>query len=156
VGTWHVVRVLAFAAILAELALFVPRLWPSVTVAGLVVAAASIWLRRAAVVALGRFYSVHVELRDGHELVDVGPYRHVRHPLYVSYLGFLLGLGLAANTFVALALVVLLVVPFLTAKICHEEEELTKQLGDSYREYRARVAAVLPVRRLLGRTPEPR
>ena len=43
---------------------------------------------------LGPFWSGDLETKADHVLVDTGPYRWVRHPLYSSY--FLLALGLLA------------------------------------------------------------
>lgn len=37
-------------------------------------AVASFALRRAAIRALGRFWSLHVEMREGHEFVTTGPF----------------------------------------------------------------------------------
>ena len=35
---------------------------------------------------LGRFWSVTLEIRQTHELITTGVYRHVRHPMYAAFL----------------------------------------------------------------------
>jgi protein-S-isoprenylcysteine O-methyltransferase Ste14 len=44
---------------------------------------------------LGRFWSGTVELRENHEIVEDGPYRIVRHPLYAMALVIYPGIALA-------------------------------------------------------------
>src|SRR5689334_20669494 len=39
-------------------------------------------LRRQAIAALGRFWSLHIEIRESHQLVQEGPFRWMRHPTY--------------------------------------------------------------------------
>ncbi len=56
--------------------------------------AAGVALRRAAIRALGRFYSHHVARQAGHRVVTGGPYRTVRHPAYAGML--LANLGVTA------------------------------------------------------------
>ena len=42
-------------------------------------------IRVMAIRALGRFWSLHVEIREPHQFVQDGPYRIVRHPVYSSF-----------------------------------------------------------------------
>src|SRR5690242_17183890 len=41
-------------------------------------------IRRRAIVALGRFWSLHNEIRENHSFVQSGPFKWVRHPTYLS------------------------------------------------------------------------
>lgn len=75
---------------------------------------------------------------DGAHLIDSGPYRYVRHPMYTGIVVFTLGVGLAyANPVAMLSSVTFLV--FFMAKSGREEEMLIQELPD-YRAYRSRVA----------------
>lgn len=71
------------------------------------------------------------------ELVRAGPFRLVRHPIYLSVILGALGLALVLlNPF---ALVVALVfIPFFMAKTGHEEDLLMERFPE-YREYRSAV-----------------
>ena len=124
-----------------------------VLLAGTGICLLATWLRRTSFIALGHFYSVHVEVFDEHMLVDEGPYRFVRHPLYVSYCTFLVGLAIVSGAWAAGVFVAVVVIPFIAAKACREERELLARLGDEYRRYRERVPALVPVFR--PRTGEP-
>ena len=59
--------------------------WNSTTFAlGWACGLASFGLRRSAIAALGKFWSLHVEIRETHEFVRGGPFRWMRHPTYCS------------------------------------------------------------------------
>ena len=51
---------------------------------------------------LGRFQSGFVRVVAGHRVIQEGPYRLIRHPLYASELVTWIGLGLALQSWVAL------------------------------------------------------
>jgi protein-S-isoprenylcysteine O-methyltransferase Ste14 len=71
------------------------------------------------------------------ELVLRGPYRLVRHPIYLAVILGTIGLGLAALSPFALV-AALVFVPFFMAKSGHEEDLLIETYPE-YREYRSTV-----------------
>ena len=124
---------------------------------GFGVAAAAFWLARpswlsvgvgAAVALVGESLRIwaagHVE--KGKEVTTSGPYRWMRHPLYVGSL--LLGAGFAAASrhLVAFALVFVYLVGSLMVAARLEEATLRAKFGDAYDRYAAGIA---------GRTPRP-
>ena len=92
---------------------------------------------------LGNNVSPTVATRATHQLVTSGPYRWVRHPLYlmgmIAYLGFAL---LAANWFIAALSVAVFII--LNLRLPQEEAGLIARFGDEYREYMKRTGAFLP------------
>jgi protein-S-isoprenylcysteine O-methyltransferase Ste14 len=109
-------------------------------VLGLATVAAAQWVFRA----LGPNVSETVLTKDEHQLVTVGPYRWVRHPLYVTATSLLFSIGLmAANGFIlawtllAATLIRLVIVP-------REEKELVRRFGDGYLSYMERTGGMLP------------
>jgi protein-S-isoprenylcysteine O-methyltransferase Ste14 len=88
---------------------------------------------------LGRSISVIAQAR---EVVDRGPYRLVRHPLYVGELVASLGVALVANNVWAFCFWVALC--GLQAYRALREEQVLLQALPGYRYYRARTAALLP------------
>ena len=88
---------------------------------------------------LGRSISVIAQAR---EVVDRGPYRLVRHPLYVGELVSTLGVAIVAGTVWALCAWVALCL--LEAYRALREEQVLLQAPPGYRAYRARTAALLP------------
>jgi protein-S-isoprenylcysteine O-methyltransferase Ste14 len=74
---------------------------------------------------------------DGMALIEGGPYRYVRHPMYTGIIVFTLGVGLAyANLVTMLSSLAFAV--FFMAKTGHEEEMLVASVP-GYRDYRSDV-----------------
>lgn len=101
---------------------------------GLLSVPAAWWVFRS----LGRNVSETMLTRADQALVTTGPYRWVRHPLYMTGGMLFVGVGLmAANWFIllfaglAVGLTFLVVVP-------REEDALVTRFGDAYREYMGR------------------
>jgi protein-S-isoprenylcysteine O-methyltransferase Ste14 len=81
-------------------------------------------------------------LAQAREVVAQGPYRWVRHPLYVGEIVSSLGLAIAVNNYAAVAL--WLVLCGLQVYRAVREEQVLLQALPAYRSYRARTAALLP------------
>lgn len=88
---------------------------------------------------LGRSISVIAQAR---EVVDRGPYRLIRHPLYVGELVSSLGVAIIAGTVWVLCVWVALCL--LAAYRALREEQVLLQALPGYCAYRARTAALLP------------
>ncbi len=109
-------------------------------------AIASFAIRRRAIAALGKFWSLHVEIRENHEFVRSGPFRWVRHPTYFSMFLELLAIGLILDAFAVIVAVPFLFIPVLLMRIRMEETALVAKFGDAYREYQRSTPAVMPLR----------
>src|SRR5262249_48704256 len=107
---------------------------------------ASFYLRRRAIAALGKFWSLHVEIRDTHQFVQSGPFRFMRHPTYFSMMLELLSVGLLLQAFYMLAFIPFLYFPVLLFRLKLEESALIEKFGDAYGDYQRRVPAIFPVR----------
>lgn len=118
-------------------------------IVGLIIAALSFAVRASAVRALGRMWSVHIEIRREHELVQGGPFAWVRHPIYLAAILELVGALLFMNSLYTWGLFAVAFVPSLIARIRLEERAMIAQFGDAYVRYRKTTPAVLPWR---GRT----
>jgi protein-S-isoprenylcysteine O-methyltransferase Ste14 len=89
--------------------------------------------------SLGRNLSVLAQARD---LIDRGPYRWVRHPLYSGEIVSALGLAMAAGTVTSACLWVVLCA-LQVYRAVREEQVLVKALP-GYPSYQRRTAALLP------------
>jgi protein-S-isoprenylcysteine O-methyltransferase Ste14 len=116
-------------------------------VAGLVVAIASALFAAWAMWSLGRGYGIRMDLFEGHQLVTGGPYRVVRHPMYLGILAFHLGATLAMQSVMLLGATVLYVIPFTAARIVAEEKVLLEGFGAKWAAFTARVPAFVPFAR---------
>jgi protein-S-isoprenylcysteine O-methyltransferase Ste14 len=137
----------AFIACAAALGLLLALRQPSGSSTGLVLAgdfvalASYIWLL-ASVLALGRCFGILPEARG---LVTRGPYRFVRHPVYLGELGAVVGLSIGAPSLWN----VLVLVAFYAAQAVRMRLE-EQALGREFPEY-ADYAAV--TQRLVPRAP---
>jgi len=111
---------------------------------GLAVALFSFYVRRSAIAALGRFWSLHVEIRENHELVRDGPFRWVRHPAYSSMILEILSLALILQAWWSALLVYAAFLPTLFARIRIEEKALIEKFGDKYIEFKKTTPALFP------------
>ena len=101
--------------------------------------AISVWAR----VYLGQFWSARVTLKEGHELIQSGPYSLVRHPIYSGILLAVFGSALFIGEWRALLGVCLVWVAH-TLKARREEKLLSEQFGEAFAKYRRRTGALLP------------
>lgn len=76
-------------------------------------------------------------------ILDVGPYRFVRNPMYLGHLAFLAGLALVLRSWIAAAVLVGHVLWF-HHHVRRDEERLAALFGDSYRDYCRRVKRWIP------------
>jgi protein-S-isoprenylcysteine O-methyltransferase Ste14 len=76
-------------------------------------------------------------------LVNGGPYRYCRNPMYLGHLIFLAGLAFALDSWLAAALFVFHAAWF-DRRVRDDETRLSALFGDRYREYRARVKRWIP------------
>ena len=99
----------------------------------------TVWAR----VHLGRNWSGVVTIKEGHELIEIGPYALVRHPIYTGLLVAIFGSALAQGEWRGM-LAVLISFAALWRKLHTEERWMTKRFGDEYVAYRQRVPALIP------------
>lgn len=94
-------------------------------------------------IQIGRNWSGTVTLKEGHELVRSGPYAVTRHPIYTGLLLAMVGTALTHDTLASVLGTVVLTAG-VVAKARLEEKLLLSHFGDAYRDYRARVPALIP------------
>jgi len=72
-------------------------------------------------------------------IVDTGPYRFTRNPIYLAMLLGLIGLAIALNSLWLLLTLVPFVLVIRYGVVAREEAYLERKFGEDYRRYRARV-----------------
>ena len=101
-------------------------------------------LRWWAIITLGRFFTVDVQIAKDHHVVERGPFRVVRHPSYtgvlLAFVGFAVSLG---NWAAMLVMLVPIFVAFLR-RMKVEEQALSDALGEEYVSYMRRTKRLVP------------
>jgi protein-S-isoprenylcysteine O-methyltransferase Ste14 len=94
--------------------------------------------------ALGRNWSVSLDVREGHQLITHGIYRHLRHPMYTGFWLWAVAQALLLPNWVAgfSGLVGFGVLYFL--RVGQEEKLMADAFGDAYRAYMTRTKRLIP------------
>lgn len=119
---------------------------PATLAAGLALGVSGLVLLWRTHAALGLNFSPLVDLREDHTLVQSGPYRFVRHPMYTS--GFLLfaGLGLISGNPALGVPPLLALAALVAARLPGEEAMLAERFGEEWRRYTQATGRLLPGR----------
>lgn len=107
----------------------------AVSFAGFVV---GVWARTV----LGGNWSSSAAFKQGQELIERGPYRYVRHPMYSGILLLVVGLAIWSGSIFGLALL-LVCFGALWLRSRQEEALLTRHFPVAYPEYKRRTKAAL-------------
>jgi len=134
---------LMVVASIAEYLLHAPSINPFLFLGGWACAVASFSLRRSAIKALGKMWSLHVEIREGHQLVLGGPYRWVRHPAYLSMVLELLAFSLLLESLAVSIVLFPVFFAVLAFRIRIEERALVNKVA-GYAQYRQSTPAIFP------------
>ncbi|MEL7664411.1 MAG: isoprenylcysteine carboxylmethyltransferase family protein [Methanosarcina mazei] len=124
-----------------EYSLF-PGYSPAVTASGTFLAVSGTILRAWGIWTLGKYFSVHIEVKDRHELIESGPYRFIRHPAYAGNLLQAVGIPLILNAYYSLSISAVLVFLFLY-RLKLEEETLLREVN-GYKDYVKRTYRLIP------------
>jgi protein-S-isoprenylcysteine O-methyltransferase Ste14 len=120
----------------------------TVTSLGLLMFAISIVLRHWSAKTLGRYHSVHIEIRDDQPLIKDGPYRLVRHPWYLAIAFEVCGFPLVVNAYYTFLFAFFIYIPILFIRAVVEEKEMIKKFGKKYIDYKKEVRAFIPIKRI--------
>ncbi len=82
-------------------------------------------------------------IREDHQLITHGIYRFTRNPIYLGAIMALVGIPVHVASLNGL-LTSLVLIPIVLNRIRMEEELLTEEFQDAYREYRATTRKLIP------------
>ena len=94
---------------------------------------------------MGKNFRPTLEVAPDQELVTTGPYRIIRHPIYLAFLLMLASTGLlSANWFIGIV-GVLLIASITLVRIPAEEAALDARFGKRYRQYKESTPMIFPL-----------
>ena len=134
-GLTILVTQLLFCLAVVRTSAWAERWWPVVLRTSMIVAgiSASYWFRSR---YLGRFWRGTVEVQEDHKVVEDGPYRIVRHPLYAMALAIYPGVALAFAVWWNWIACGMMVIGYIWLA-AYEDRFLAANLS-GYREYKQR------------------
>lgn len=139
----------------AYIAVYVVTLWEWVdwkvgplrdwaALVGVILVLISVVGRHWAIRTLGLYHSIHIEIRENHELIQSGPYRVVRNPYYLSNVIEAIGIPLVASAWLAMSISIFLYMPLLILRLVLEERALEEKFKDSFIHYKKQAPRILP------------
>jgi protein-S-isoprenylcysteine O-methyltransferase Ste14 len=108
------------------------------------IAVASVWLVNSAARRLGKQWALAARIVEGHTLIQDGPYRFVRNPIYTGMFGMLLATGLVLTQWVPLLVAIVLFALGTWVRVRSEERLLREAFGAEFEAYARHVPAVIP------------
>ncbi|MGY4479202.1 protein-S-isoprenylcysteine O-methyltransferase [Bradyrhizobium sp. USDA 3364] len=94
--------------------------------------------------ALGRNWSVSLDVREQHELVTAGIYQRIRHPMYSAFWLWAVAQALLLPNWVAGFSGLIGFGTLFFGRVGREERMMLETFGDSYRAYMARTGRIFP------------
>jgi protein-S-isoprenylcysteine O-methyltransferase Ste14 len=112
--------------------------------AALLLLAAGLAIRWAAILNLGSAFSANVAIRKAQRVRTTGLYRYVRHPSYLGLVLIFLAIGIYSRNWISLAIAVVPPTLALLYRIQVEETALREAFGEEYIAYSRTTKRLLP------------
>ena len=94
---------------------------------------------------LGRFWSIEVRVLTDHTVIEKGPFRLIRHPMYAGQVLVYIGLlGLALQSWATILFILIMSSIYYGNRIRIEERFLVAELRDAYLDYMKRTKRLIP------------
>lgn len=93
---------------------------------------------------MGANWSLVARTRADHQLVQSGPFRWMRHPIYIALFGLMIATALALGRVYHLAIAIPLYALGTWSRVNYEEALLRERFGAAYDAYAQRVKRYLP------------
>ncbi len=155
-GDWTLVAVtstyiILFFFFVTEFYLKTKPFNPFITAVGIALLIASFRLRLWGMSALGKQWAVHAvgaqKIRKV-RLLRIGPYRYIRHPIYLGIMVEELSFPIIANAFYSLLFAVFVCLPLVIIRACEEEKTSLRRFGDKYLDFKRQVGMFFPTQLL--------
>lgn len=108
----------------------------SISIVGAIIACSSRY-------TLGKKWSLSVQRKESHQLIQNGIYRIIRHPIYTGLLFLFIGNAIIVGDYRGLIAVAIVFVS-LWLKLRKEERLMTETFGAKYTAYKNRTKALIP------------
>ena len=115
-----------------------------ITGIGLLLVFIGVIIRWAAIVQLGKSFTVDVAITDASILKTDGLYRRIRHPSYLGLQLIIVGFSLTMNSLYSFFVLVIPVFLAIVYRISVEEKVLINEFGDSYSQYMMSTKKLVP------------
>ena len=113
-------------------------------ITGIVLIVPILWLFHRSHKDLGLNWSVTLEIREGHNVVDTGVYKYIRHPMYSAIWLWGIAQALLLQNYIAGFSGLICFGMLYLLRVQKEEEMMLKEFGEEYRAYQKRTKRIIP------------
>ena len=116
-------------------------IWPSawIRIVGIIPLVAGVWLFSSARTTFQRHQTALMPWTPSARLVQDGPYRFSRNPIYLAFFSLYLGVAFVFDSGYILIMLVVVFVLFDRMQVPREERYLQEKFGDEFRQYKEKV-----------------
>ncbi len=111
---------------------------------GIIVMITGIWIRYWSAKTLGEYYTRTLLIKERHLIIDLGPYRFIRHPGYLGIIIAFIGAALGMNNEFAIVIIPIILIIMYGYRIKTEENMMKRTFGQAYTEYMKRSRRIIP------------
>ena len=155
-GDWPLVAVtvsylVLFFLFIAEFYLHVRNFNMPISITGLTMWGISLRLRFWGMAALGSQWAIHAvgaQKIKRVRLLHIGPYRHIRHPIYLAIMIEELSFPIIAAAFFSFLFALFICIPLVIVRAILEEKTSLRRFGVKYQDYKKKVGMFLPLQLL--------
>ena len=105
---------------------------------GIIISAIGLFIYIWGKISLGRYYSHVVSVYKDHRVIDKGPYKYIRHPMYLGSILILFGVPIVYRSLLSIPLIIIMIVIY-NYRANIEEKLLIENLGEEYLNYKKKV-----------------
>lgn len=116
----------------------------SSTILGIIFIYGGFAFRYWSIQVLGKFFSSKVEIKEGHELIQIGPYKILRHPSYSGAWISMVGVSLLFQSKIGLVFSIFIYFLIYIYRIECEEKALVGTFGEKYTAYQEKTWRMFP------------
>lgn len=113
-------------------------------ITGVVLILPTLWLFYRSHKDLGLNWSVTLEIREGHNIVDTGVYKHIRHPMYSAIWLWGIAQTLLLHNYIAGFSGLISFGMLYFFRVQEEEKMMLKEFGEEYQAYKKRTKRIIP------------
>ncbi len=118
--------------------------WNTFFAIGAVLVVLGLVIRILSIITLRQYFTYSVAKVEGHQLIETGLYKNIRHPGYLGQLMIFLGLSISLSNWLSILLMMIPVAIGYLYRIKVEEKFMVEQLGEIYKNYQIRTKKIIP------------
>ncbi len=118
--------------------------WNTFFAIGALMVIAGMIVRIVSILTLKQHFTYTVTKIEGHELIETGLYKYIRHPGYLGQLIIFTGVAVSMSNWLSMVGMFIPVFLGFIYRIKVEERFMTEQLGQKYLDFQKRTKRVIP------------